>query len=131
MPGIFNLKSNRDSAWVTADLAIAGEEPSADNPVPMQMRSSDQFGILAVDLVDDDDTVLDADQECVEFVMQNETGSDVWWSVAGDAGAIAADRYNVLHTGDVAAVPFENLNMVQARMEALAGPGTIKVTWRN
>lgn len=135
MPNIYNHKTNVDSVWMTAVLGTADAEGhgeavvDATNPLYVQFKSSTDFDLISVAVPDDgSDELLHADLEAVEFVLQNESGSDVWWSKAGAVDAIT--KHVILHSGDVAALPFANLNMVQVRMATGSGAGEITVVAR-
>lgn len=128
---VYNFEEHVDELHVTAHpVGVDGTTAATNaNPVPVQMRTSSFIGSVTVTLDDESsaDTVLDADTDCVELVMQNETGSDVWWLPVGNTDATA---YVILHSGDVAVVPVDNLNKIQARMDTGAGAGSIVVVWR-
>lgn len=121
---VYNYEEHVDELHVTAHIQQGGAVVSSANPLITDPQPSSDFDAFSVVLADGSDTALHADLDCKEFSMVNDSGSRILWGKNGGTSLVP------LEDGDSATLPFDNVNLVQARMESGAGAGAVIVVAR-
>lgn len=121
---VYCYETNKDQLHVSAHIVQGGSVVSSANPLLTDPQPSSDFSAFSVTLADDADTALHADLDCKEFSMLNDSGSRILWGKNGSTSIVP------LEDGDSNTLPFDNVNLVQARMESGAGAGAVIVVAR-
>ena len=124
MPVIYNQQTNRDKAWVTAELATGGEVATPENPLPIAAAPSTLPGDnLIVTAIEANPVPLDADTECTGASVLNDSGARILWGWVGStAGCVVP-----LDTGESWTLPMANLNMIEIQSPGGSGPLDVHV----